>query len=199
MSWDMEGLLLKGVVDMDGLPGRAARFAAGHLVEGIAGGALALAAPLAVRAAHGLAGLAGERLEGLALACASSFLLGLSLGLAMRIPGRIRTRAESRAIFEMASRELAEMDRREFLSLDRITKTMLVEAEASGGSALVDMSGTDADAGRAPELSTDLIQVSDFGSGTVFVALTDNGKRVLDNSRDLVDAFKKVQEENLEG
>ncbi len=175
---------------MDGFLGKAARFAAGHALEGAAGAALAASAPFAFAAAHGLAGLAVERAAALAFACASSFLLGLSAGLACKIPGRAKRRREEKrmeaaraAESERRKRRRVEDARSRFSRLSCDDKGVLLRLAVSGGSFK--------SSARCPHYLAlyGMAEESEIGYRTHLISITDYGRFVLECSEDIVKAM----------
>ncbi|WP_124061660.1 hypothetical protein [Gordonibacter sp. Marseille-P4307] len=143
--------------------------------------------------------LASEEPAAFMSAMAASFSLGAFVGMATRVPGFIKERKYEKRMFETASRQLEEADKDTFLSLDRAVKSMLVRLERAGGSKVFELDDGKLEKKNLNRMSTALVKVSDFGEKKYLLVLTDEGKRVLDNSRDLVDSFIAEQPDGFFG
>lgn len=143
--------------------------------------------------------LASEEPAAFMSAMAAAFSLGMAIGVMVRIPANVKKRIEEKRMFEMVSRQLEEADKDTFLSLDRAVKSMLVRLERAGGSKVFELDDGKLEKKNLNRMSTALVKVSDFGEKKYLLVLTDEGKRVLDNSRDLVDSFVAEQPDGFFG
>ncbi|MDY3128686.1 MAG: hypothetical protein SOW20_01485 [Berryella intestinalis] len=163
---------------MDGFLARAARFAAVHWVEGLAGAAIALSAPAAFAAFVSLGGLAEERFGGLLMACVASFLAGLAVGLAADVPKRVeRARAERDEASAL------------FLSLGPMERKALVTAyDKKGGPGTMITSGEFRS--NFPGLS-ELAHVADVPGVGSYFRLTRMGVAAIRSNPELVEAIRE--------